>query len=111
LTARDALLSVRLRRWQLRSRGTPTTSLPTPSPRGARHHTTDDARLPALGIALPAAVKMSNFAEAQQPKRGGVLNIADPAGPPVLAAGPLPAVSLGSGTLGEGYLALVDHVA
>jgi hypothetical protein len=54
---------------------------------------------------------MSNFAEAQQPKRGGVLNIADPAGPPVLAAGPLPAVSLGSGTLGEGYLALVDHVA
>ena len=38
--------------------------------------------LPALGIALLAAVVLAGFAEAQQPKRGGVLNIADPVGPP-----------------------------
>ena len=40
--------------------------------------------LPALGAALLAAVTLVGFGEAQQPKRGGILNIADPVGPPVL---------------------------
>ena len=40
--------------------------------------------IPALCVALLAAVTLAGAVEAQQPKRGGILNIADPVGPPVL---------------------------